>query len=390
MSSDPDQNFLVEGITRDLTELLSMNPGTRVTPHSTVEQFADSGKSLREMAKEMRVRYLVSGGIERRGERFRLRVSLEDTLSNSQVWSKHYDEPIATFYDVQDRLEQTISTAIGTEVDVADVQRIAKRGRFDLSAYELIQLTEDRRRTYSREASEFIVEKLQELVAADPDNAVAHAHLAIQLSQNLVSRWCDVPAETALSMSEHLNRARALAPEDPRVLTAAGIVSLMAGEHQQAVDLISLSLKANPNDPHANAVYGLSLALLGQHDEGLAYIDGALRAAPKHPRCAIWWLYTAMAHTSADRMVEALGAVDMAIKINPNYHVSYFGRAFLSTELGNLESVKSDISQGMSLAEGLGFEEYKQGQLRMMGSSPERRNWGLFESIWNEVESERI
>lgn len=390
ISPDPDHNFLVEGITRDLTELLSMNPDISVTPHSTVEHLVNSGKPLHEMGDELRVRYLVSGGIESRGERFRLRVSVEDTRAKSQIWSKHYDEPIATFYDVQDQLEQTISTAIGTEVDVASVQGIAKRGKFDLSAYELIQLTEDKRRTYSKEASDFIVKTLQGLVTEDPDNAVAHAHLAIQLSQNLVSRWADIPAETARSMSEHIARARALAPHDPRVLTATGIVALMSGEHAQAVDLLSLSLEINPNDPHANAVYGVSLALLGQYDAGLAYIDGALAAAPHHPRCAIWWSYAAVAHRCADRVDEARRAFDMAIRINPNYHVSYFWRAFFSIEQGNLEHVKADISRALSLAEGLSFEELKQGNLRMLGPSwSELLPWDRFAAIWSEVEAQR-
>lgn len=374
------------GFSRDLTQLLSLVPGIRVAASSSVEHLTQASRAPIEVAEMLGSRYVVSGSIEFRGDAFRLRIELMDSLSNQQLWAQRYDERIGQFFEVQDQLSQRIARSLSSALAVGKVQELDSRGVFDPSVFERIQLAEDARRNYNRNAAEFIVDNLEAALAIQPDNGIAHAFLAMQLSQNLVSGWCDDALQLVAQAASHLQKALHLAPGDARVLMAAGIAALMRGEHQQAMSYLQSSLQKNPNEPHALAEYGTARFYVTKElAPSLALIRQAEEAAPQHPRFSIWAYRRGICHYEVGDYQAAIAAYDEGIARTPNYHHTYLTKALALIALGDESAASRAMAQALRHAPDVACEAYLHG-VRSFGLTLSKDQISVFHGLWASIE----
>ncbi len=375
------------GFSRDLTQLLSLVPGIRVAASSSVEHLSRGSHGPFEIAEMLGSRYVVSGSMEFRAGAFRMRIELVDVQTHRQLWSQRYDEQIGQFFEVQDQLSQRIARSLCSALAAGKVQDMASRAPFDPSVFERIQMAEDARRNYNRSAAEFIVENLEVALNLQPDNGVAHAFLAMQLAQNLVSGWSGDAAVTAQKASIHLREALRLSPNDSRVLMAAGIAALMRGEHQQAMLYLQDSLTKNPNEPHALAEYGTARFYVTKElAPSLALIQLAEDAAPQHPRFSIWAYRRGICHYEAGDYRAAVAAFDEGIARTPNYHHTYLTKALAWIALGNEAQAMQSILQGVGHAPGMVCETYLSG-VASFGLTVSKDQALGFRRLWSEAQT---
>ena len=383
LSTDERQSFLAEGIGRDLASLLGQIPSLRVIPLVTVESYNSMTMPVETLGRKLDARFVVTGGVEKRGNRIRLRATLTDTRDGQLIWSQTYDEMVDTFYEVQDQIVQAVATSLSTELDVMRAESLASRGAFDLTAYEYVQLAEESHRFYSEEAANNVVMNLQRALEIQPENAIPHAYLAEQYSANLVSRFGTSSKQTLLGMSLELELAQSLAPNDPRVLRATGMVAVLNGEYDEALKSLRLSLAGNPNDPHVQALYGYSLGITGNLDMGLELIEQAERRAPSHPRYPMWAAYRAGIYQLANRHQRAVEVYEESIRRNPGFHLVYFSGAYSYARLNNKAKMEDLIRRGLQIVPGYTPAEYRDGLSRhgysLMFNYPA---WDVFEASW--------
>lgn len=362
LSAEQPEQFLGKGLSRDLTQLLSLVPGLRVVASSSVEHGLTHHLDPIELVQKLACRYVVCGVIEYQGATFRLRLELIDAVSRQQLWARRFDEQIGEFFAVQDTLVQQIARALSAALTLGKVQQIQSRGAFNLSNYERIQLAEDARRNYSREAAAFIVENLEAVLATQPSDAVAHALLAMQLSQNLVSGWCDDSEQTQHQGLAHLQEALRLSPNDAQVLMAAGIAALMRGDHQGALHLLSRSLDKNPNEAHTLAEYAMARFYVTRElAPSIALLEQAEQAAPQHPRFAIWAYRRGICHYEVGDYTAAIEAFDEGTARTPNYHHIYLTKALALIAMNDCTGARVAIGQALSCAPELICKNYLRG-----------------------------
>jgi DNA-binding winged helix-turn-helix (wHTH) protein/tetratricopeptide (TPR) repeat protein len=364
METAADRAFLGLGMARDLTHLLSQIPGLRMIASVSAERAAAEQADAVRAATDLGARYLVTGSLESRATTVRVRVALSDVRSHEQIWSGRYDAMVAELFQVQDELVLQIGRSLSSALALGHVQRIESKAVFDLTAYESMQLAESARRRYSREASEFIVLKLTAALELQPENGVAHALLAMQLSQNLVSRWADDGAATAAAAAYHLDRAMQLAGNDSRVLMAAGVAALMRGDHAHALALLQDSLAANPNEAHTLAELGTARYFVTRElAPSIAMIEAAESAAPDHPRFGIWAYRRGICSYEAGEIAAAIAAYEQAIARMPAYYHVHFTKAVALAAAGHLAAARASIRRGQALAPGASYQDYEVGVL---------------------------
>ncbi|MEM7080350.1 MAG: tetratricopeptide repeat protein [Pseudomonadota bacterium] len=362
LSRSVDHEYLAAGITDDLVKLLSMVPRMRVVPLTSATFFAELGSPTQAVAKELGARYMVTGGTELRGERFRLRVTLIDAITDTTTWSESFDNDMSAFYEVQDRLVQRIASALSTEINQRTVANLREQHDFNLDVYQCLQLAEAARRNYNQDAALRIVELLHQALTLEPNHGVAHAMLAMQLHQNLVSRWTDDPVATRNDAQQHLDAALKFAFDDPQVQMAAGISALMRGDHAEAAEYLRESLRLNPNEPHALAELGFcNFYLDGDLERCLQMIREAEESAPRHPRYAIWAYRRGIALYEAGQIEASLAAYNEAVRRAPTYHHIHLTKAVALCRLNDAEAMRQSIAKGVELAPGLRADEYIEG-----------------------------
>ena len=288
MSDAVNDAFLADGITRDLTILLSRVPRLHVAAYSSALEVVEGSAPLPAIATRLGVRYVVCGSLQRRGNVFQLRAALMDGVENTQVWAQRIESDLEQFFEVQDKLVLDVSTSAASALVVSHAKVLQGHRRFQLSAYELVQRAESLRLNYNRETAREIVRLLEGALEIEPDDAAVHAALAVQLTQNVTSKFDDAPAETFGRAKRHVETAIAFAPDDPDVLCAAGITATMMGNARLAVRNLTRAIELDPNNAHALAVLGWQHCWLSGDRGGTEMIETAEARAPHHPRFAVW------------------------------------------------------------------------------------------------------
>lgn len=382
LSHEEVGSFLGVGFARDLTQLLSLIPGLGVVASSSIEHHYKEMQNPVKLANLLAARYVVSGAIEYRDKSFRLRVELFDTATGKQLWANRYDDRIDNFFTVQDDLVEQVGRSLSAALAEGKAEEIRSRGAFDLSVYERIQLAEDARRNYSREAANFIVENLNAVLLMQPTNGVAHALLAMQLSQNLVSGWCEDASTTRELAAVHLQEALRHAPNDSRVLMASGISALMQGRHKDAMFTLQRSLEKNPNEAHTLAEYGTTRFYVTRElVPSIALIEQAELAAPQHPRFSIWAYRRGICYYESGLYTAAIQAMDEGILRTPNYHHIYLTKALVLIAMDARFEARAVIAKGKQHAPGMAPLDFLNG-VQLFGLTVSDDQIETFQALW--------
>lgn len=234
----------------------------------------------------LHARYVVTATLARSGDNVRIRADLGDAAEGALLWAEKYETAVDRFFEVQEDVVCSITTAIAAKVNVTQPLRVRRTGRFNLSAYERVQAAEALRLNYGRDSAKKIVAMLHEALEIEPEDPVTRAALAVQLSQNVVSQWAEDPAATISQADTLIAESLAAAPNDPEVRAAAGIVETMFHRPDDAITHLEIATARNRNDAHALAVLGWQHCLRHSDPGGIGLIETAEARAPHHPGSA--------------------------------------------------------------------------------------------------------
>ena len=370
VSAGGDGQLLADGLTRDLTTLLARTPHFRVTPNSSAARLSASSSDMAAAGEALRVRYLVTATLARSADQVRIRAELADAAESALLWAERYETAVDRFFEVQEDVVCSITTAIAAKVDVTQPLRVRRTGRFNLSAYERVQAAEALRLNYGRENAQQIVTMLREALEIEPDDPVTRAALAVQLSQNVVSQWAEDPVATIAQADALITESLAAAPKDPEVRAAAGIVATMFHRPDEAVQHLELATARNPNDAHALAVLGWQRCLRHCDPAGIGLIETAEARAPHHPRFGLWATYRATGHLFMLDYAEGLRGGRQAVERTPNYYQPHLTCAWAHTGLGDEPSARQQIQLARKLQADDILDKFVDEMLRWASNSP--------------------
>lgn len=373
ISTSGDGTLLANGLTRDLTMLLARTPQFRVAPNSSAARFSAGAPDLSEIAEALHSRYLVSSTLARFDDTVSIRVELSDAAEGVLLWAEKYQTAFDRFFEIQETVVCSITTAIAAKVNVTQPVRMRRTGRFNLTAYERVQAAETLRADYGRENAMKIVEMLREALTIEPEDPVTRAALAVQLSQNVVSQWSEDPAATMAQADALIAEALNAASNDPEVRAAAGIVATMFHRPDDAIAHLEIATARNPNDAHALAVLGWQLCLRHSDPGGIGLIETAEARAPHHPRFGLWATYRATAHLFMLDFTAGLRGAEEAIARTPSYYQPHLTCAWAHTGLDDPSAAKRRIERARELESGAILGKFIEEMRRWSNNSPNAR-----------------
>lgn len=366
----PDNDYLADGMSRDLTSCLATTAMLFVTPYSSVLALHHRELSLDAAADAIGCRFILTGNFRRRGDQITLRFELVDALDSSLAWSGKYNAVLDQFFEVQNDVLLSVSTAIATRVRFPLTAPRLQSRPFKNEIYRILQATETLRYRYGRDTARDILALCEEGLAIDPDNAVLLASLAVQLSQNVVSQWETDPQAAERVAFRHIERALAMEPANADVIGAAGIVHAMFHQPGEAIIFLRRSLELDPNNAHALAMLGWQICLLESDPAGIGLIESAEQRAPHHPRFGLWATYRATGHLFMLDYASAVPACEQAILRTPNYYQPRLSLAWALLGLGEAELARAAIREAESF-EGKQISRKFVGEMkRWSGNSP--------------------
>jgi len=279
MTGDPEQEHFVDGVTESLTTDLSRLSGTFVIGRNTAFTYKGKPVDLKQIGRELSVRYVVEGSVQRAGNRIRVSVQLIDAENGHHLWAERFDKPFADLFDMQDEIVARIANALTARLPAAEAQRADRAPNLDSMdlafqgwAWVNKGLTPD----YLAEARRLY----ERALALDPANV--YGLLGVGGADMIVAVYFypDDRAARLAAAEAAVSKALSLAPENPVVHMVLGMVQLHANRASQGIRECERALELNPNLAGAHAHIGDGKILLGQAEETEAHIQEALRLSP--------------------------------------------------------------------------------------------------------------
>ncbi|MEM7212981.1 MAG: tetratricopeptide repeat protein [Pseudomonadota bacterium] len=344
MSSDKDQEYLSDGISDDIITALSHSPWLFVIARSSTFSYKGQEIDIRQVAKELGVRFVLEGGVRRSGERVRVTARLVDGDTGGHVWTDRYDGTIDDVFDLQDEITRNVVASIQTAVHLnMAVEPVERKERPNVTVWELNMRAW--RLLYSFDHDNYDAAKslLNRALELDPKSAEAHYILSL-----IIRHECDLfdqddreqNAKTAYGLAK---RATVLAETNEYAHWAHGISCWMIGRHHEAADALERAVELNPNCSLAYGSLGSALAYLGRPEEAIANQEIAIRSNPRDPSIFYRYFGVALAHYVAGRYDVAIDWVERSIVRKPDWYLSHGLHAATRMALGEEGDARAAI-----------------------------------------------
>jgi adenylate cyclase len=343
LSGDPEQEYFADGIAEDLITRLSAWRGFPVIARNS--SFVYKGKSVdvKQVSRELGVRYVVEGSVRRAAGRVRISAQLIDATSGHHVWAERYDRELEDIFSLQDEITEAIVASMYPTLGQFEWERAARREPESLDAWEYLargwwhlnQFTKDGNREAHR-----LFERAIEL---DPHLASAFSALAWMHYSDIVAGWTDAPDRSMGEMFRTAERSVALDDKDPMGhLALAGAYSLI-GQRQEIISALELALQLNSSFPWAYYWRGV---LLGG---GLADVERAIRLSPQDPWMWIYLEGVGIVHFLAGRYEDAVEWAQRSLQRRPGYLYGHLLIAISYAHLGRIDEARAALQKALTV-----------------------------------------
>jgi adenylate cyclase len=320
MSNDPAQDYFSHGITEVLTSDLSRISSLFVIARNTAFTYKGKAVHIQEVGKDLGVRYVLEGSVQKAGEHIRIVTQLIDTTTGGPLWSQRYDRPLHDLFALQDEIVQKIVTTLKLQLTLEEQGYVARKHTDNLEAYDAFLRGTEYYYRYTKEANAQARQLFEKAIALDPQYAEAYAWLGLTYWAEWGFRWSAAP--------ETLKRALALAQQaaalDDSLPVAHSLLSNVYTSEQQYDQAITEGERAialDPNYADSYAVQANVLILAGRPEEALQSVEQAMRLNPRYP---FWYLFqVGLAYQMTGRYAEAIAMQKEVISQNPNFFYAH-------------------------------------------------------------------
>ena len=331
LSQDPAQEYFSDGVTEDLITGLSKVSGLFVIARNSVFTYKGKAVKVGEVSRDLGVRYVLEGGVQRAGNRVRITAQLVDATTGYHVWAERYDREVRDIFALQDDVTQQIIRALAVKLTEGERGRMSRVPTGDPEAYDLVLRGQEERRRTTREGNARARRLFVKALDLDPEYAQAYVGLSWAHLQSWQLLWSTDPdsLERARELAE-----RAIALDD----TLAGGHRLLAQiylwrkEHDRAIAQAERAVALAPNDADGYETLAEVLAWAGRPEDSLRFIRQAMRLNPHYPFFYLWTL--GHAYYMTRRTGDAVDAFAKVLQQNPNFLPAHAYLAVLFTEMG--------------------------------------------------------
>jgi adenylate cyclase len=360
LSGNPNQDYFSDGITIDIITDLSKFREMFVIASNTVFTYKGKAVKVKDVARELGVRYVLEGSVQKVSERVRVNAQLIDATKGHHLWADRYDRNLKGLFAMQDEIVQMIVMTLSIELTHLEQDRAFAKATANLEAYDYVLRGWEYESRATRSANFEARKMFQKAIELDPDYSSAYVGLGKTHRNACLQGWAEVPtqawkqtqalAQKAINLDEsnaaahgllgevycywgeydlairELERALELNPNDWKSYVDRGRVMLWSSQPDEAIKSLEIALRFNPNmHPSQLMPLGLAYYLKERYDESIRTLERCIGRKPD----SVWnHIVLAAAYSQAGRSEEAERSANMVLRLHPFFEVDAFGTAF--------------------------------------------------------------
>ncbi|MGD9602206.1 MAG: adenylate/guanylate cyclase domain-containing protein [Gammaproteobacteria bacterium] len=281
LGNDPEQKYLADAITDELTTDLSRIAGSFVIARSTACQFEGRSQDVRAIGKELGVQYALEGSIQKVANRVRVQVQLIETTSASHLWAERFDRVFDDVFGLQDEITGAIAQVLRFEMIQAESLRSQRERPHAPQAIDYVLRAMAANLQVGREGTLAARTFYQKAIRLDPTMIAALTGLAATWTSEVAFEWSEDPAAALAEASRLVEQAAAIAPQNPRVLQVRGLVSLLRRRPEDALPDLEAAFRRDPNAPSLLSNIAWCKLFVGDPEGAVPMIERALNLDPR-------------------------------------------------------------------------------------------------------------
>jgi adenylate cyclase len=350
MSEDAEQGHFADGVVEDIITALSQFHSLFVIARNSSFTYKGKAVDVRQVGRELGVRYVLEGSVRKGGSRVRITSQLVDAATGGHLWADRFDGLLEDIFDLQDQVTTRVIGQIAPKVEQAEIERAKRKPTESLNAYDYFLRGMTSFYGLTRDASDEALQQYYKAIELDRDFAAAHGWAAITYTKRKQSNWMADPEREIVEGVRLARRAAELGHDDALALSAAGFtLAFLAGELDVGMALIDRALALNPNFAPAWQGSGWVRAYIGEPNTAIEHLAHAMRLSPLDPQMVQLWLATSLAMRFAGRCDEAASWARKILQEQPNFLPALLGYAASSALAGRIADAQVAMSRALQI-----------------------------------------
>ncbi len=384
LSGDRSLDLLAEGLVEDIVTLLARIPGFFVIARSSSGAYKNRSLDVRQVGRELGVRYVVEGSVRALGSKVRVSAQLIDAQTGKNLWVQRFEVDRAATLDLQDDIARGIIAELEPELTRAELTVIRRQRPENLDVWGHYRqgLAATALRGWSEESIADGIREYERAIALDPRFALAQGHMALLMAIGVTMGLVEDNAALRRRVIDAAENAAALDADNSDVLGYAGCALADIGETQRGLDMLERAVERDPSNAQARVALGATQALRRDFTTGIENMRLGMRLSPRDYRLVFWGALLAVHLARAGHLEEALTEAMAASRRDARFYGSRVATAMILARLDRRGEAKTALAEARRMRPRL--------TLREIEGSVGRRGAADLKPLWDELEAERV
>jgi TolB-like protein len=348
IGGDPEQEHFVDGATESLTTDLSRIRGAVVIARNTAFSYKGRPLDVKTIGRELNVRYVLEGSVQRAGNRLRVNVQLIDAETGSHLWAERFDKPFADLFDMQDEIVARLAGSMNAQLAVAEARRAEQAPTPDSMDLYFQGLA-----WFNRAATPDNVARARSFfdraLIADPDNVDALVGSARADATEGALLLAPDPMTALAAAEAKLTTALSSVPDHARAHLYLGYVEMVTRRAAEGIAECEHALELDRNLAEAHSFIGLGKLFVGRAEETEPHIAEALRLSPRDTLAYRWMTVAGVAKNLLGGWEQAVEWLRRSTEANRNHPYAHFVLGAALAQLGHLNEAHSAVKAGLAV-----------------------------------------
>ncbi len=354
MGGDSEQEYFADGVVEDIITALSRFRDFAVVARNSSFVYKGRAVDVRQVGRELGVRYVLEGSVRRSRDRLRITAQLVDAMTGAHLWADKFDGKLDDVFEFQDQITLKVASVAEPTIRWAEIERSRRERPDSVEAYDLYLRALPMHLSQTRDANAEAIALLLRAIELEPNNPTFLVYAGNAMLHRSTMGWAATGTDDTALGIELVERALANARDDAVVLSLSSMMLIHnLHDYDRGLVLTQRAVESNPNNLTVMIFAGITHLHLGSIDGAIAFSEHAIRLSPSLD--GAHWPLTAISHAQMIKgsYEEALVWAKRSISANPSFVCSYWMLVAANAHLGRMDEARRHLATLRRLSPGV-------------------------------------
>jgi adenylate cyclase len=354
MGGDSEQEYFADGVVEDIITALSRFRDFAVVARNSSFVYKGRAVDVRQVGRELGVRYVLEGSVRRSRDRLRITAQLVDAMTGAHLWADKFDGKLDDVFEFQDQITLKVASVAEPTIRWAEIERSRRERPDSVEAYDLYLRALPMHLSQTRDANGEAIALLLRAIELEPNNPTFLVYAGNAMLHRSTMGWAAAGTDDTALGIELVERALANARDDAVVLSLSSMMLIHnLHDYDRGLVLTQRAVESNPNNLTVMIFAGITHLHLGSIDGAIAFSEHAIRLSPSLD--GAHWPLTAISHAQMIKggYEEALVWAKRSISANPSFVCSYWMLVAANAHLGRMDEARRHLATLRRLSPGV-------------------------------------